>query len=43
MKLFKAALVLVTASFLAACGQQDEPVVMVDPEPVYDKYGNQIN
>ncbi|MDQ2088649.1 hypothetical protein [Marimonas arenosa] len=43
MKFFKAALFLVGVSILASCGQQDEPVVMVEPEPVYDKYGNQVN
>lgn len=43
MKLIKAAAILSTISFLASCGQQDEPVVMVDPEPTYDKYGNVVN
>lgn len=41
MKLFKAALVLATAAFLTACAQP-EPEVMVEPEPVYDKYGNVV-
>ena len=41
MKLIKAAAILATAGFLAACAQP-EPEVMVVPEPTYDKYGNVV-
>ncbi len=41
MKL-KMSAALLLSLFVAACAQQqDEPApVMIDPEPVYDKYGN---
>lgn len=42
MKLMKAAAVLSTLAFLAACAQP-EPVVPVTPEPTYDKYGNVVS
>ena len=45
MKLIKAATLLsiLAVPFLTACAQQDEPEVMVQPEPTYDKYGNVVN
>ncbi|MDR9395196.1 hypothetical protein [Roseovarius sp. SYSU LYC5161] len=43
MKLFKISAVLFMGAFVAACAQQqEEPVVVVEPEPVYDKYGNVV-
>ena len=36
--IFAAALIAFAA--LSACGQQEEPVMVIEPEPVYDKYGN---
>ena len=43
MKLFKIMIVLSMGMFATACAQQEEEVIMVAPDPVYDKYGNQIN
>jgi hypothetical protein len=34
---------IVAVSILSACAQQEEPPVMVKPEPVYDKYGNAVH
>ena len=31
---------LIAFASLSACGQQEEPVMVIEPEPVYDKYGN---
>ncbi len=42
MKLFNILTVIVLGVFLTACAQQEEPEVMVEPEPVYDKYGNPV-
>ena len=40
MKL-KMSAALLLSLFVAACAQQSEPEpVMIEPEPVYDKYGN---
>lgn len=33
---------IVAISILSACAQQEEPAPVVMPEPVYDKYGNEI-
>ncbi len=27
---------------LAGCAQQEEEVIVVTPEPVFDKYGNEV-
>ena len=43
MKLFKIMIVLAMGTFLTACAQQEEEIIMVEPDPVFDKYGNQIN
>ncbi len=43
MKLLKITAVLMMGVFVTACAQQEEPPMVVEPEPVYDKYGNQIN
>ncbi|EAP76374.1 MULTISPECIES: hypothetical protein [Roseovarius] len=43
MKLFKIPAVIALSLFAAACSQQSEPEpVYVEPEPVYDKYGNPV-
>lgn len=42
MKLFKLTAALLIGLFVTACAQQEEPVVVVEPEPVYDKYGNPV-
>ncbi|WP_299843827.1 hypothetical protein [uncultured Roseovarius sp.] len=43
MKLFNILTVIMLGAFLTACAQQEEPEpVMVEPEPVYDKYGNPV-
>ncbi len=44
MKLFNILTVIMLGSFLTACAQQqqEEPAPMVEPEPVYDKYGNPV-
>ena len=43
MKLFNILTVILLGAFLTACGQQqEEPAPMVEPEPVYDKYGNPV-
>ena len=34
---------IVVAGFLSACAQQEEPPIMIKPEPVYDKYGNVVH
>lgn len=42
MKLFNIMTVIALGAFLSACAQQEEPAPMVEPEPVYDKYGNPV-
>ena len=42
MKLFKIMIVLAMGMFATACAQQEEEVIMVEPEPTYDKYGNPV-
>lgn len=42
MNLIKITGVIAVSLFLTACGQQEEPVAPIAPEPVYDKYGNPV-
>ena len=42
MKLFNIMTVIALGAFLTACAQQEEPAPIVEPEPVYDKYGNPV-
>jgi hypothetical protein len=39
MRLTNVIAVVGTAVFLAACSQQEEPVMMVSPQPTFDKSG----
>jgi len=42
MKLLKLTALLAMSVFLTACAQQEEPPMVVEPEPTYDKYGNPV-
>ena len=40
ISIFAAALIAFAG--LSACAQQEEPMTVVEQEPVYDKYGNVV-
>ncbi|SLN13497.1 hypothetical protein PEL8287_00528 [Roseovarius litorisediminis] len=43
MKILSLIAILMSGMVLSACAQQEEPAPMVvEPEPVYDKYGNPV-
>lgn len=45
MNLVKITALIMAGLFVSACAQQQtEPApIVVEPEPVFDKYGNQVN
>ena len=42
MKVLSLIALMMSGFVLSACAQQEEPTPYIEPEPVYDKYGNPV-